>query len=264
MELMRDTNPVHTDYELAARLGLRGPVAQGPASLAYVINMLLGWRGDASLERLEFRFQDTVTVGDTATAGAPSGRSMATRSRATCRLTSRPAPRRSGALRRCDYATRRRADAGARGSSPQPAGGPREAHPRPRVRPSRRRRRAHLRRARGRDRSLDPAARSRGRHGGRSRRGDAPEHEAAADLDGDRAARWDRGAGQHGLPGQVPGARAGQLGRAVRGGGAGVRRPVRGARRRARRVPDDRPHRAGRRRDHARPRGDRRPGASAR
>ena len=68
MELMQDTNPVHTDYELAARLGLRGPVAQGPASLAYVINMLVGWRGDAFLERLEFRFQDTVTVGDTATA----------------------------------------------------------------------------------------------------------------------------------------------------------------------------------------------------
>lgn len=67
MELMQDTNPVHTDYELAARLGLRGPVAQGPASLAYVINMLLDWRADAFLERLEFRFQDTVTVGDTAT-----------------------------------------------------------------------------------------------------------------------------------------------------------------------------------------------------
>jgi acyl dehydratase len=67
MELMEDVNPVHTDAELAARLGLRGPVAQGPASLAYVINMLLDWRGDAFLERLEFRFQDTVTVGDTAT-----------------------------------------------------------------------------------------------------------------------------------------------------------------------------------------------------
>jgi 3-hydroxybutyryl-CoA dehydratase len=68
MELMQDTNPVHVDAELAARLGLRGPVAQGPASLAYVINMLLGWRGDAFLERLEFRFEDTVTLGDTATA----------------------------------------------------------------------------------------------------------------------------------------------------------------------------------------------------
>ena len=68
MELMGDVNPVHADAELAARLGLRGPVAQGPASLAYVINMLLDWRGDAFLERLEFRFQDTVTVGDSATA----------------------------------------------------------------------------------------------------------------------------------------------------------------------------------------------------
>jgi acyl dehydratase len=68
MELMEDVNPVHADAELAARLGLRGPVAQGPASLAYVINMLLDWRGDAFLERLEFRFQDTVTVGDSATA----------------------------------------------------------------------------------------------------------------------------------------------------------------------------------------------------
>jgi acyl dehydratase len=68
MEPMEDVNPVHADAELAARLGLRGPVAQGPASLAYVINMLLDWRGDAFLERLEFRFQDTVTVGDSATA----------------------------------------------------------------------------------------------------------------------------------------------------------------------------------------------------
>jgi acyl dehydratase len=68
MELMQDTNPVHVDAELAARLGLRGPVAQGPASLAYVINMLLAWRADAFLERLEFRSDDTVTLGDTATA----------------------------------------------------------------------------------------------------------------------------------------------------------------------------------------------------
>lgn len=68
MELMHDTNPVHVDAELAGRLGLRGPVAQGPASLAYVVNMLLGWRGDGFLERLEFRFEDTVTLGDSATA----------------------------------------------------------------------------------------------------------------------------------------------------------------------------------------------------
>ena len=68
MELMRDTNPIHVDAELAARLGFRGPVAQGPASLAYVINMLAGWRPEAFLERLEFRFREPVTVGDTVTA----------------------------------------------------------------------------------------------------------------------------------------------------------------------------------------------------
>jgi len=68
MELMRDTNPIHVDAELAAALGFRGPVAQGPASLAYVINMLAGWRGDTLLERLEFRFHEAVTVGDTVTA----------------------------------------------------------------------------------------------------------------------------------------------------------------------------------------------------
>lgn len=69
MDLMGDVNPVHTDEALTARLGLRGPVAQGPASLAYVINMLIAWRADGFLERLEFRFRDTVTVGDTVTAG---------------------------------------------------------------------------------------------------------------------------------------------------------------------------------------------------
>ncbi len=64
MELMGDVNPVHNDAELAARLGLRGPVAQGPASLAHIANMIRAWRPDAFLERLEFRFYDIVTVGD--------------------------------------------------------------------------------------------------------------------------------------------------------------------------------------------------------
>jgi acyl dehydratase len=68
MDLMGDTNPVHNDPELVEKLGLRGPVAQGPASLAYVINMLLGWQPDGMLERLSFRFEDVVTVGDEPTA----------------------------------------------------------------------------------------------------------------------------------------------------------------------------------------------------
>jgi acyl dehydratase len=69
MQLMRDVNPVHDDAELAAERGLRGPVNQGPANLSYVLNMLLAWGGEeAFLERIDFRFTDIVTTGDTVTA----------------------------------------------------------------------------------------------------------------------------------------------------------------------------------------------------
>jgi 3-hydroxybutyryl-CoA dehydratase len=70
MEIMGDVNPVHDDEELVERLGLRGPVNQGPANLAYMMNMLRDFAGeDGELERLEFRFMDTVTIGDVVTAG---------------------------------------------------------------------------------------------------------------------------------------------------------------------------------------------------
>ena len=69
MELMGDTNPVHDDQALTERLGLRGPVNQGPANLGYVLNMLLAWGGGpTTVERLEFRFMEIVTVGDEVTA----------------------------------------------------------------------------------------------------------------------------------------------------------------------------------------------------
>jgi acyl dehydratase len=70
MEVMRDVNPVHDDPELVERLGLRGPVNQGPANLAYMLNMLIDWTGDVTaIERLDFRFLDVVTTGDVVTAG---------------------------------------------------------------------------------------------------------------------------------------------------------------------------------------------------
>ena len=70
MEIMHDVNPVHDDEALVERLGLRGPVNQGPANLAYMMNMLRNFAGaDGELERLEFRFLDTVTTGDVVTAG---------------------------------------------------------------------------------------------------------------------------------------------------------------------------------------------------
>jgi acyl dehydratase len=69
MTLMRDVNPIHHDSELAAMRGLRGPVNQGPANLAYIINMLLDWAGpEMVLECLQFRFVEIVTAGDVVTA----------------------------------------------------------------------------------------------------------------------------------------------------------------------------------------------------
>jgi acyl dehydratase len=69
MELMNDVNPVHDDPDVIARRGLRGPVNQGPANLAYIVNMLTLWAGpEMELERFDFRFLDTVAPGDTVVA----------------------------------------------------------------------------------------------------------------------------------------------------------------------------------------------------
>jgi|tagenome__1003787_1003787.scaffolds.fasta_scaffold19780075_2 acyl dehydratase len=65
MGVMGDPNPIHEDEELAARLGFRGIVNQGPANLAYVVNMLLEEAGDpAAIRELSFRFLDNVVPGD--------------------------------------------------------------------------------------------------------------------------------------------------------------------------------------------------------
>jgi acyl dehydratase len=66
MEVMGDLNPIHEDEELARRLGFRGIVNQGPANLAYVVNMLMDRLGvDAGqVKLLDFRFHDNVVPGD--------------------------------------------------------------------------------------------------------------------------------------------------------------------------------------------------------
>jgi acyl dehydratase len=65
MRVMGDSNPIHVDEELARSLGFRGLVNQGPANLAYVANMLLGWTGPAGrIRSLSFRFLDNVVPGD--------------------------------------------------------------------------------------------------------------------------------------------------------------------------------------------------------
>jgi acyl dehydratase len=65
MGVMGDTNPIHQDEHLAASLGFRGVVNQGPANMAYIANMLMAWTGGpAGVRSLRFRFLDNVVPGD--------------------------------------------------------------------------------------------------------------------------------------------------------------------------------------------------------
>lgn len=77
MSVMKDTNPVHIDEDLARRRGLRGVVNQGPGNLAYLTNMLTRWTGDPdSVKSLRVRFHNVVVPGDQVVAG---GRVIAVR-----------------------------------------------------------------------------------------------------------------------------------------------------------------------------------------
>ena len=65
MDVMGDVNPIHVDDDLARGLGLRGPVNQGPANLAYVVNMLIAWAGTPqAIRRIGVRFQSISCPGD--------------------------------------------------------------------------------------------------------------------------------------------------------------------------------------------------------
>jgi|SRR5215218_5169124 len=65
MDVMGDVNPIHSDEALVKRLGLRGLVNQGPANMAYVVNMLVRWAANpAAIRRLRFRFHVNVVPGD--------------------------------------------------------------------------------------------------------------------------------------------------------------------------------------------------------
>ena len=58
MDVMDDVNPIHVDEPLAHSLGLRGRVNQGPANLAYVINMLIAWAGSPeAIAHINVRFR---------------------------------------------------------------------------------------------------------------------------------------------------------------------------------------------------------------
>lgn len=62
---LHDDNPIHLDPEAVKAKGLGDKVInQGPANVAYLINMLMAAFPDADIEMLEFRFMDSVYGGD--------------------------------------------------------------------------------------------------------------------------------------------------------------------------------------------------------
>jgi 3-hydroxybutyryl-CoA dehydratase len=69
-ETLRDPNPIHLDPAAVAKLGLGDRVInQGPANLAYIINMLHTAFPGAQLLQLDARFLANVFGGDAVEAG---------------------------------------------------------------------------------------------------------------------------------------------------------------------------------------------------
>jgi acyl dehydratase len=69
-ETLRDPNPIHLDPAAVAKLGLGERVInQGPANLAYIINMLHAAFPGARLIQLDARFLANVFGGDAVEAG---------------------------------------------------------------------------------------------------------------------------------------------------------------------------------------------------
>lgn len=67
---LADPNPIHLDVEVVKAKGLGDRVInQGPANVAYMINMLLAAFPGGRLEAMESRFVDNVYAGDRLTAG---------------------------------------------------------------------------------------------------------------------------------------------------------------------------------------------------
>lgn len=82
---LRDPNPIHLDPEFVRAKGLGDRVInQGPANLAYIVNMLLAAFPGGRIATLESRFIDNAYAGDRLTAG---GRVVGTDAgRTTCEV----------------------------------------------------------------------------------------------------------------------------------------------------------------------------------
>jgi acyl dehydratase len=69
-KFLHDPNPIHLDPAVVKAKGLGDRVInQGPANLAYLINMLQGAFPKAQIESLEVRYVDNVFGGEAVEAG---------------------------------------------------------------------------------------------------------------------------------------------------------------------------------------------------
>ena len=67
---LRDPNPIHLDVEVVKAKGLGSRVInQGPANVAYVMNMLLAAFPRGRIEVMDSKFVDNVYAGDLLEAG---------------------------------------------------------------------------------------------------------------------------------------------------------------------------------------------------
>jgi len=64
--LLHDPNPIHFDVDVVAALGMGDRVVnQGPSNMAYIVNALVRWAGDAgALRQMACRFNGNVRAGD--------------------------------------------------------------------------------------------------------------------------------------------------------------------------------------------------------
>lgn len=68
-EFLADPNPIHLDPAATAAMGLgHRVISQGPANLAYVINLLMANFPGKTIEKISTQFSDNVFGGDIATA----------------------------------------------------------------------------------------------------------------------------------------------------------------------------------------------------
>jgi acyl dehydratase len=67
---LRDPNPIHLDVEVVKAKGLGDrTINQGPANVAYVMNMLLAAFPGGRIETMDSKFVDNVYAGDQLEAG---------------------------------------------------------------------------------------------------------------------------------------------------------------------------------------------------